>query len=295
MNNILITINFNNFDQTKEFVSMSYSYNIFDLIIIVDNKSIDDSLQRLKGCFSEFKDIIILESEYNSGFARGNNLALNYIKNKNYNPLFVTFINPDIVYNSVLIQELESFLKTHDDYCCASSLMLNYEMKSEVNYWDLFTYKDCIKSCLHYFGRNYRKKEIKTDNVFFDADVIRGSLLVINWIDIQSVDFFDSNTFLYWEEDCLSMRFKKISKREAIITTQNYIHNHKLQKKKISVSEKLNKNKLYCKSMFYYCNTYLKINPLKKVLLKIFITINYVEKFFLTIMYNFYHFLRRKQ
>ena len=53
-----------------------YTKGISYEIVVVDNNSLDGTCEMIK---KEFKEVILIESNENLGFAKGNNLAINVI------------------------------------------------------------------------------------------------------------------------------------------------------------------------------------------------------------------------
>ncbi|MGN8656025.1 glycosyltransferase [Blautia obeum] len=102
------------FDCVKS-IYTSIGKNIIDsgacVIVIVDNGSQNDSLQRIKNKYRSERNIYIIASHTNLGFAKGNNLGFRYIKD-NFKAKFICMINSDI-------------LITDDDFL--SKLVINYE------------------------------------------------------------------------------------------------------------------------------------------------------------------------
>lgn len=64
-------------------------------VIIVDNYSPNDSYQRLVKYYIKNNSVDIIKSEYNGGFAYGNNIGYKYAK-KNFNPEFIIVMNNDM-------------------------------------------------------------------------------------------------------------------------------------------------------------------------------------------------------
>ena len=69
---------------------MNGNYNI----IIVDNASPDDALAQVKHQYGNDPYVIVLESDKNLGFAKGNNIGIRYAK-ENLNPQYIVMLNND--------------------------------------------------------------------------------------------------------------------------------------------------------------------------------------------------------
>lgn len=65
-------------------------------IIIVDNCSPDDSYARVRSAYKSSKDIILLQSDENLGFARGNNIGYRYAL-ENLDPEYIVMLNNDVL------------------------------------------------------------------------------------------------------------------------------------------------------------------------------------------------------
>ena len=52
------------------------------LIVVVDNCSPDDSADQIRNAFADNEEIVLLQTEQNMGFARGNNVGYEYAREK---------------------------------------------------------------------------------------------------------------------------------------------------------------------------------------------------------------------
>ena len=76
----VITINYNNWQDTCELIDSIKQYETYPYeIIVVDNASQGDDVEQIKRSFSEVK---LIESKFNLGFAGGNNLGCKYAVGK---------------------------------------------------------------------------------------------------------------------------------------------------------------------------------------------------------------------
>lgn len=85
----IIVINYNTFDLTTKCIASIYEFTVglkFE-IILVDNASTECSPDKFK---RRFKDIILIKSEENLGFSKGNNLGLSAAKSD-----FILLLNSD--------------------------------------------------------------------------------------------------------------------------------------------------------------------------------------------------------
>ena len=102
----IIILNWNNWQDTLECLDSvsQLDYPNFK-IIVFDNGSVNDSVIKIKENYGS--SIILLESPQNLGFAGGNNLSLEYLKE--LNPDYIFFLNNDTIIEknvlSILIEQ----------------------------------------------------------------------------------------------------------------------------------------------------------------------------------------------
>lgn len=124
----VITVNYNGFDDTCEFVNswtaivMSVSYEI----IIVDNASRNNESKRLQQLYPT---AIVIDSEKNLGFAGANNLGIKAAKGK-----YIFFLNNDIVITQDNIQALIDRLLSSDHIAGVSPLIRDYELPHAIQF-----------------------------------------------------------------------------------------------------------------------------------------------------------------
>ena len=110
---IFVVLHYMVFKETKQCVnSIKNNVKGEKKIIIVDNYSPNDSYSSLVDAFGCDKDIIIMKSDSNLGFARGNNLGYKYAV-ENFNPDFIVVMNNDMeIFQEDFIDKLyESYAK----------------------------------------------------------------------------------------------------------------------------------------------------------------------------------------
>jgi GT2 family glycosyltransferase len=143
--------------------------------------------------------------------------------------------------------------------------------------WKLPTFKDCILENLIILKRiigekiRYNEKYLSASR-FCEVDVLPGSFFCISKKAIRDVDFFDENTFLYYEENILSAKLKEKKYHNYIITEDEYIHNHSVSINK-SIKSVRQRLLIASRSRLYYCKHYLKIKKWQEMLYNITVAI----------------------
>ena len=251
----MVIINYNDYKTTSFLLDSIKDYKCLDLIIVVDNKSTDDSLKHLKKY--ENNKIKIIEAEENKGYAAGLNAGAKEVikKLKNCN---IIFSNSDVIINKE--DDLEKLSKDIGKHSIAVVGPTIVENRSLNRGWMLPTIKDEIKFNLPLVSRKYRK-EILYDDEHYNEDlsivgVVSGCFFCVNGKVLKEVDYFDEATFLYYEEQILSKKLEEKDYQVAVDNNVVIIHNHSVTiDKNIN---KVNKYKELKKSQRYFVKEYLQ-------------------------------------
>lgn len=251
----MVIINYNDYKTTSFLLDSIKDYKCLDLIVVVDNKSTDDSLKYLKKY--ENNKIKIIEAEENKGYAAGLNIGAKEVikKLKNCN---IIFSNSDVIINKE--EDLEKLSKDIGKHSIAVVGPTIVENRSLNRGWMLPTIKDEIKFNLPLVSRKYRK-EILYDDEHYNEDlsivgVVSGCFFCVNGKVLEEVDYFDETTFLYYEEQILSKKLEEKDYQVAVDNNVVIIHNHSVTiDKNIN---KVNKYKELKKSQRYFVKEYLQ-------------------------------------
>lgn len=200
-------------------------------IIIVDNCSPDDSWRELNVILGENTDIVLLHSDKNLGFARGNNIGFSYSKQK-FQPEFIILMNNDVQliegwihkklkqkYEETDFAVLGPMIITGEGSICSSplrkeilsmqgamrSIRRNYRLL-RLNLIGLDKYYRWIMSKIHGHIPQFRVEErlVQHENV-----EIHGCFMVFSENYISRFEGLDPSTFLYMEEDILFLHLMK--------------------------------------------------------------------------------------
>ena len=86
-----VIINYNDYKTTLNLINNIKDYKILNEIVVVDNKSTNESVDKLK----KIKDITLICNESNDGFAKAINVASRYLIDK-YSDGYIIISNSDI-------------------------------------------------------------------------------------------------------------------------------------------------------------------------------------------------------
>ncbi len=201
-------------------------------IIIVDNASPNSSYNKLKTYYSNEKDVTVIQTSKNLGFARGNNYGYSFAI-QHFNPEFVVIMNNDmeIVQKDFFNEILMSFNKYHyyimgpDIYSTSKNYHQNPQRRKKptkidlrISYLKLWL-KDKLKFIIalkwSVFGKVFKRKDEKKvgrekgGNAFIDQPVVNpllhGSCYIFSFLFIQKHpdECFFNKTFMYMEAEIL--------------------------------------------------------------------------------------------
>lgn len=97
-----VVLNYNDADTTLDLLKRIEPMEIIDQIVLVDNKSTDNSLERLKE--QESNKVHVVCAEKNGGYGSGNNVGIGYLR-KNYSCDYIIIANPDVIFDESVIKK----------------------------------------------------------------------------------------------------------------------------------------------------------------------------------------------
>jgi hypothetical protein len=171
-------------------------------IILIDNGSIDNSVERLRQIFSKKIEYVALDKNY--GFTGGNNIGIEYAQ-RNYNPDYFLLLNNDtIVEKSFLYYLVESF-GLEDSIGIAVPKIYYYQQPEYIYYAGGYL------NILSGFGEHYgkMKRENETTNVSREVTFANGCAMMIKKEVIEKVGMLDNMFFAVGEDAEYSYRVRK--------------------------------------------------------------------------------------
>lgn len=262
----IVILNYNDYENTIKMIEKIKDFTNLSKIVVVDNGSSDDSVEHLKPF--ESNKIIILEAKDNKGYANGNNIGLKYLEN-NTHCEYVIISNPDVIVEESVITELEKDMINHPEISFLGPKIL--EQGKIYKGWKLPTYGSELLSNINYFSRYSRKLLRYPESYYLEhlnvVDVIHGCFFMARLADFKKIHYFDSNTFLYYEENIIGHKCLEKGLQTDVDVSLSVIH--ELSKSVDKSIHKIKKYVLLKKSMFYYEKEYNHLNIIGYLLLKI--------------------------
>lgn len=189
----IILLNYNSYDYTEACVnSLKASQYKKYKIVIVDNCSTDDSIQKLRKLESELIHIII--SPKNGGFAFGNNIGIEYAINEGFD-YFLLLNNDTIVEKDFLDRLVSSACRNASDI--TTCLIKYFSDKSLI--WYAGGDIDWFNQRARHFGINtVYKKELYTEDL--QVSFVSGCCMLLSRQCVSKIGKLPEEYFMYYED-----------------------------------------------------------------------------------------------
>lgn len=193
-------------------------------IIVIDNNSSDDSCAMMKQLFPNIK---LIENKENSGFPKGNNIAVKEAKGE-----YICILNPDTVVAEDTFEKVLAFAKRQTDLGIVGCKLIdgtgNFLPESKRGIptpWVAFTkifglYKLFPKSSL--FNKYYAQH--LGENQTGKVDILVGAFMVMKRELYNQLEGFDENCFMYADDIDLSYRALLLQKQNYYFQETAVIH-----------------------------------------------------------------------
>jgi GT2 family glycosyltransferase/glycosyltransferase involved in cell wall biosynthesis len=187
-------------------------------VIVVDNDSGDDSVQRIRAAVPS---ATVIEAGSNTGFAGGCNLGVARATGE-----YVGFINNDARPHAKWVCEAIAAFEAEPSVGSVASKVLDWDGK-------LIDYVD---GSLTWFGMGYKREVEKPDSPAFDVpkDVLfgTGAAMFVRSALYREVGGFDERFFMFYEDVDFGWRLNLLGHRVRYVPTSVAYHRHHVTMKK---------------------------------------------------------------
>ena len=275
----MVIVNYNDYETTKRLLDNVKDYKVLKEIVVVDNKSTDNSLEELRKL--ENKKITIIDSGNNKGYSYALNVGCKYLINK-YKVLNIVISNSDIIIDSDTdIKDLNSYISDKNVIVGPTIIQgndLNRGFKIPTPWQD-------IKQNIVFFGKRVLTNELSYPDNYYHKDIskvdtVSGCFFMISSKHLEDMGYFDENVFLYYEENIMGIKTKRLKKNIIVCNNIDVIHDHS-----VSIDKSLKRIKKYDilkTSQEYFEKKYNGANKMELFFLKVF---RYLTRILLLIKY----------
>lgn len=270
----VIIVNYNDVEDTVNYVKKITEYETINRIVVVDNKSTTvNTFDKLKSL--ESNKVKVIESDKNGGYDYGNNFGIKYLENHNEEYDYYIISNPDIKIAEDAIKHCLDVMESDEKIGVIAPRMLNKDGNPiRRSSWKIRTFAlDVVHSTrlleliFYKVLRNgeYSNKEYEKD--LLEVEAISGAFFIIKSKILKEVGYLDDNVFLFYEEDILAHKLKEKGYKTISLNSENFIHyESQTIGKSLSYYKKM---KQMFKSKMYYHKNYNKINSIQIIIFHI--------------------------
>lgn len=281
----IIVLNYNNVDDTIKCVDSIYKNCPYDKykLCVVDNCSQLSVYERIKNYLSKKENLNMslagkcegwtghlqyIRSEENVGYAKGNNIGLNHMRN-DPDIHYYLILNNDVIITEDILTPLSDYLNNYGNCAVVSPLLygpkgdIDYECaRKEKSLIDILSKITLLKNVKwvkqhELNNRILREHPSLVNKNEIEIDLPSGSCMMFPKKVFEEIGFFDPHTFLYFEEDILSSRIKNIGMKAFLLPKVSCVH---LGAGTTSKSPSIFIRECYRNSLLYYLSKYKKIS-----------------------------------
>jgi len=205
-------------------------------VFIVDNNSVDGSVEMVREKFPEFT---LIDNHNNVGFSKANNQAIKIAKGD-----YVLLLNPDTVVEDDTFSKVVDYLDSHPDAGGLGVKMLDGKGKflpeskrglptPSVAFYKIFGLSKLFPKSKT-FGK-YHLGYLDRDKVH-EVEILSGAFMVLRKTVLDKIGYLDETFFMYGEDIDLSYRIIKAGYKNIYFPETRIIHYKGESTKKSSVN-----------------------------------------------------------
>ena len=271
-----VILNYNDAETTEKLVMQIADYDVLHQIIVVDNASTDDSLERLRKLESDANasqscKVRVISADHNGGYGSGNNLGVRC--GAEQGATHVLIANPDVVFSEQSLKAMLAVFARHSEVGIVTTRIRDARFPNLKNGWPLRSFMRELLSMGPVSRRLLGKTFNYPDSCFAGRSAVyvgavHGSMLMVDTEKFLEAGGYDEGIFLYEEEQVLGRRMQNAGYRSVLLLNQHYDNEHSTSISK-SFSDAMKRQRLREKSTLYYMRHYLHISPLQEQIAKL--------------------------
>lgn len=278
-----LILNYNDSETTESLLNKIKNYNIIDHIIVVDNKSSDNSYEQLLKHVGPKTTVLL--SDRNGGYGYGNNYGIKYA-HKDLNITHLIICNPDVEFTEDLIMDMihEFNINRKLGMCAATPLdrnnkAMNLAWKKPDNLLlELLSNSSICRKIIGTPDRYSEEYFHGKDRVIVDS--VPGSMFMIDVRKMIEYGMYDEDIFLYGEEKVLGYKFYNSKIETVVLLNKFYKHYHSVSINK-NIPSLFKLTKIGIDSELIILRKYWNVVGSKLIIAKGFLSLVWIERILL--------------
>jgi GT2 family glycosyltransferase len=218
----IIILNWNGYEDTIKCIESIFQivYQNYD-IIVVDNNSVDGSVEKIRTCLNNRGTII--ENAVNLGFAKANNIAINYAINQ-LKSEYVFLLNNDTIVDSLFLFNLVNVAEKDKEIGIIGPKIFNLNSDGKSN--EVQKYGGTINWWL-YPGYHWNHKNL---DCLLECDWVSGTAMLIR--SNMPVHLLNTDYYFGCEDVDICLRAKRCGYKIVVISNSFIWHKGGASRKK---------------------------------------------------------------
>ncbi len=209
----IIIVNFNSGALLSRCIQSVLSSDITVNVVIVDNNSHDDSLEKVLALSKGDERIKIIQNSVNTGFSHASNQALKYAKGK-----YCLFLNPDCIIKTDTIRKMLNLMEKYTDVAMSGPLIVNPDgteqrgcRRTIPTPWRSFVRAFGLSKYFqgHPRFRDFLLNKEPLPDKAVDVEAISGAFMFVRKTAIDEIGLLDEGYFLHCEDLDWCMRIRQ--------------------------------------------------------------------------------------
>lgn len=275
-----VVLNYNDSKMTTHFTENMLENEAVEHIVIVDNRSTDNSYKILRKKFQNNNNVHVICTDKNGGYGYGNNFGIRYCFEK-FKPGYIIISNPDVEVNNQTIINLSDALSNNSKAIIAAPKMIQKGGKAGNAPWRIPSTLEYVFLSSFLFGTT--KFKISYENLLKEVekvDCVSGAFLMIAAKPEIEKGVYDEAIFLYCEETCIGIKCKNLGFETLFLPHSTYTHigSHSINQ---STKSEIDRLKITLKSRCHVLKQYYKVNDIGMAVIKLLFKVQILENYVL--------------
>ena len=201
----IVLLNWNGWEDTVECIASLQKLHYENRkIIVVDNASQDDSVEKIHQRFPHIK---LIENEKNAGFSAGNNIGIKYALK--HNAKYVWLLNNDTVVDSRALTPLVEKMEQQPEIGICGSKLIYYDQPDTIQVLGGGSYNKWLGVPRNFGQHKPVDMDFDPQHIEENLDFIIGASMMVSRSFLEDVGLLCEDYFLYHEEIDWGLRAQK--------------------------------------------------------------------------------------